>query len=70
MNGAHIEGIFYLGGLAPGWQIAGTADFNGDGTSDILVRHANDSVADWQISNHQIARAPAFWITTPDWLIV
>jgi len=65
MNGAHIEGIYHFVGLAPGWHIAGTGDFNGDGTSDIVVRHDNGSVADWQMNNHQLAASTGFWITTP-----
>jgi hypothetical protein len=37
------------------WQIAGTGDFNGDGTDDILLRNsANGQVNIWEMNNNQI----------------
>ncbi|HEV7285359.1 MAG TPA: VCBS repeat-containing protein, partial [Kaistia sp.] len=39
------------------WQIAGISDFGGDGMSDILWRHADGSVATWQMDGAAILGA-------------
>ena len=31
----------------PDWQVAGTGDFNGDGRSDVLLRHNNGWMTEW-----------------------
>lgn len=56
--------------LPAGWHIAGTADFNGDGREDVLLKHDNGTVTDWLgqanggfVSNHLVANysLPAGW---------
>ena len=37
MNGAAITGNQGIGNLPLPWTVAGTADFNGDGSVDLLV---------------------------------
>jgi hypothetical protein len=39
MDGRTITGATYLDPISTDWQIQGTADFNGDGKSDILWRN-------------------------------
>lgn len=33
--------------LPSGWRVAGTGDFNGDATDDVLLRHDNGTVTEW-----------------------
>ena len=33
--------------LPAGWRVAGTGDFNGDATDDLLLRHDNGTVTEW-----------------------
>ena len=35
----------------PGWRVAGTGDFYGDGKSDVLLQNQDGSVAIWEIGN-------------------
>jgi serralysin len=45
--------------LSTDWKIAGTADFNGDGKSDILWRNDNGSVALWQMNGATMVSSSA-----------
>ena len=40
-----------IGALTTDWKIAGTADFNGDGKSDLLLRNDDGTVAQWQLND-------------------
>ncbi len=42
MDGTTIVGTGYLGVVDTDWHVQGTADFNGDGRSDILWRRASN----------------------------
>src|SRR5208337_2790458 len=47
-------------GAGSGWTVAGTGDFNGDGTSDILFYNSNSgTVGEWLMHNGQIASSQA-----------
>lgn len=37
-----------------GWKIAGTGDLNGDGSTDIVWRHANGGLAAWFLLNNSV----------------
>jgi hypothetical protein len=41
-----------LGIVPPGWTIAGTGDFNGDGMSDILWRNSNGDTSMWLMTGN------------------
>ncbi|MEH2413106.1 DUF4347 domain-containing protein [Nostoc sp.] len=53
------------------WQIAGTDDFNGDGTPDILWRNKQTAKEDiWQMSGFSYAqRYPLVDVTDPNWSV-
>ncbi|MBV9589553.1 MAG: FG-GAP repeat protein [Hyphomicrobiales bacterium] len=63
MNGSQItnEQQVTLGGSAvsldSSWQIAQIGDFNGNGTSDILLRNTNGAMEEWSMNGAQIASA-------------
>jgi len=42
------------------WKIAGVADFNGDGKSDLLWRHDNGTIAVWLMNGTWLATISAF----------
>jgi probable HAF family extracellular repeat protein len=55
--GANIGAL----GVGSGWSIAGTGDFNGDGTSDILLHNStNTQVGEWLMQNGQLAQGQGF----------
>src|SRR5262249_51625872 len=56
-NGAiAANGVSVIGSAANNWQIAGSGDFNGDGTSDIVWRDGNTGqAAVWTMQNGAIA---------------
>jgi FG-GAP-like repeat/FG-GAP repeat len=61
MNGPQVMSSqqVTLGGsavsLSSSWQIAQIGDFNGSGTSDILLRNTNGAMEDWSMNGAQIA---------------
>ena len=46
MNGTRVLSGQSLGNPGAEWQVAGLGDFNGDGRSDIVMRHAPVAGAD------------------------
>jgi ELWxxDGT repeat protein len=36
------------------WQVKGTGDFNGDGTSDVVFQHTNGSVSIWELDGTDV----------------
>jgi hypothetical protein len=53
-----------------GWHIAdGSADYNGDGKSDILLRHDNGNVGMWLMNGMVIATGATISNASLDWLI-
>src|SRR5882762_6578181 len=47
------------------WQLAGTGDFNGDGTSDILLRDSAGNVSQFEMQNGQATWQYIGW-ASPD----
>jgi hypothetical protein len=55
--------------LPTNWQIAGTADFDDNGVSDILWRHEDGTVVTWEMENGQLARTQDFGVVDNAWHI-
>jgi hypothetical protein len=68
MNGTQVIGSASIGG-DQNWTVAGTGDFNGDGRSDILWRHASGSVLEYLMDGTQVI-ATASIGGDQNWLIV
>ena len=47
MSGVTVVGGDFLSNPGPGWQVAGTGDFDGDGNADILWQNADGTPAIW-----------------------
>ena len=80
MNGSTIasSGILFGGAVKPdaSWNVAGIGDFNGDGSSDILWRNVNGSLAEWLMSGSTVTSSGSLTFggapVTPDasWHVV
>jgi len=73
MDGQTLVSAGAVVSIPTAWQVAGVADFNGDGKSDILWRHTSGAVAEWNMDGTAIASGgvvaggaavPADWIIT------
>ena len=47
MNGAQFLSAALIGTDPSGWSVVGTGDFNGDGTTDLLLRDTSGDVGVW-----------------------
>ena len=50
-NGAIGGGIIQNNPFGAGWQVAGAADFNGDGKADLVYRRVSDGATEVQLLN-------------------
>jgi hypothetical protein len=57
MNGAAIVANGGLGNVPTTWSVAGTGNFNGDGSSDILWTDNLGNLSIWQISGLSVWQA-------------
>jgi hypothetical protein len=55
-----VIGTAALPALPSSWHLAGTADMNGDGKSDILWQNSDGQVALWEMNGTSIASAVSF----------
>ena len=67
--GTNISGGAALPNPGPTWHVAGAADFNGDGKSDILWQHDSGSPAIWIMDGTNISRGAALPNPGPTWHI-
>jgi hypothetical protein len=70
MNGGTILAGGGAGGLDFAWQIVGTGDHNGDGTSDLLWRHSTGTVVIWYMSAGGATGGGTVATVDPAWRIV
>ena len=76
MNGATMVGSELLNSgqaVAPGWQIVGAADFNGDGKADLMWQHADGWLAVWYMNGSKTMSAQFLnpnQISGNDWKVV
>jgi hypothetical protein len=68
LNGGVIQSAQTVGAVGPEWQIAGNADFNGDGLSDVLWR-AGTQISTWQMNGAQIQAAQIAGSVGTEWRI-
>jgi hypothetical protein len=54
---------------AAGWQVVGTGDYNGDGTSDVLVQ-SGGTVVDWILKNGQYSSGNVITNAAAGWQVV
>lgn len=64
-----IDSAGAIGTASLDWQIAGLADFNGDGRADILWRRASGEVAVWFLDGATLIGSPTFATVGPEWTI-
>ncbi|MFY9640033.1 MAG: hypothetical protein WAK07_03870, partial [Rhodomicrobium sp.] len=59
MNGGQVASTAFLGG-SPGWNVAGTGDYFGNGHADILLQNASTgSIVQWEMNGSQIVSVAA-----------
>jgi probable HAF family extracellular repeat protein len=59
-----------LGGVGSNWRVAGFGDFNGDGTTDMLLRNSSTGHFEfYDIVNNQIASAAPLGTVGLDWKV-
>ena len=68
-NGSILT-TYSLGTIPTIWSIAGTGDFNGDGTTDILWHDAYGDVTIWLMSAGSIAQGVSVGNLPTNWSIV
>jgi hypothetical protein len=66
-NGKYVSGNV-LSTNTDGFSVVGTGDYNGDGTSDILLQKGG-TVVDWIIKDGQYASGNVLATTVPGWHI-
>jgi hypothetical protein len=69
MNGSQITSSREVSNLPTQWHLQGTGDFNGDGTSDILLRHDSGQIYLWEMNGSQVTSAQEVSNLPNDWQI-
>jgi len=71
LNGATINGASLIDAdPGPNWKAAGTADFNNDGSTDILLQNTNGSVAVWEMDGASLIKSAIVADPGPNWKAV
>jgi hypothetical protein len=63
-NGSLSSSTAITTGLSAGWNIVGTGDYNGNGTSDILLQNGG-SLTDWLINNGSLSSSNSLTANLP-----
>ncbi len=69
MNGATIASAPSLGTGPAGWSIVGTADFNGDGSPDVLWRNTSGAVVIWFTNGSTVTSALNLGTVPTSWTV-
>jgi hypothetical protein len=64
-DGVYQSGNVLGTGLA-GWNVVGTGDYNGDGTSDILLQNGG-GIVDWIMKNGEYASGNVLSTAASGW---
>ena len=59
-----------LANVPTNWSVNGTADFNGDGKTDILWRNTSNDVGIWLMNGSTVTSAPTIGNVGPTWSVV
>jgi VCBS repeat protein len=74
MNGINAVSVGAVGPFNPGpsWQVKGSADFNGDGKSDLLWQGSDGTPAVWLMNGTNFISTNAAGSSNPgtDWHII
>jgi hypothetical protein len=69
MNAGTIASSTDLGVIPTSWAVQGTADYNGDGKSDVLWRNANGDVDVWLMNGATIGSAVNLGVIPSSWSV-
>jgi hypothetical protein len=66
-----LSAATYVGTATSGWDYLDTGDYNGDGTTDILVGHDSGALVSWTIEDGTLSGSPTYIGTvTGGWNII
>jgi len=71
MNGTTVTGAAYIGSVGATWAVAGAADFDGNGSPDILWHNqTSGALAVWYMSGTTVSGNEFISWVMPPWKIV
>jgi len=67
MNGAQVQSVTNLGQLGNEWDLEGIADYNSDGTADLLWHRDDGTLQLFEMANNQVNHATLLGQVGPEW---